>query len=104
MNATTTHHAHEDARKTGTPNARKGALAGIGVVLACAIACSIPLIAAGGLVAGIGAFLTGGEAVALGVVAVVGALVTTAIWVRRRRAAAVAAAEGASACGCGGAC
>ena len=104
MSDTTAHHAHQGTNKTVSPTARKGALAGIGVVIACAIACSIPLIAAGGVVAGIGAFLAGGGAVALGIVAVVGAVVTAAVWVRRRRTAAVAAADGASACGCGGAC
>ena len=51
MSDTTAHHAHQGTNKTVSPTARKGALAGIGVVIACAIACSIPLIAAGGVVA-----------------------------------------------------
>lgn len=104
MSGTRNHDTDQGARTTVSPTAKRGALAGIGVVIACAVACSVPLIAAGGLVAGAGAILAGGEAVALGVVAVVGAVVAGAIWVRRRRAAAAAAAESASACGCGGAC
>jgi hypothetical protein len=79
---------------------RKGVLAGIAVFLACAAACSLPLIAAGGLAAGVGAFLAGGEAVALGVVLAVGTVVGVALWLRRRRpAAAVACGTG---CSCGG--
>ncbi len=92
-----------DTHKLTTPagrKTRKGAFAGAAVVVACAVACSLPLIAAGGLAAGVGAFLAGSEAVALGVVLLVAAVVSGAIWWRRRRAAA-AAADG---CGCGGGC
>ncbi len=78
---------------------RKGVLAGAGIVLACAIACSLPLILAGGLAAGVGAFLAGGEVVALGVVLLVAVAVGTAMWVRRRRSKVAAATTGGG-CGC----
>lgn len=99
MSTPITHHA-----KPTTPSGvtRKGVLAGIGIAVVCAVACALPLVVAGGLVAGIGAFLAGGEALALGVVVVVGALVTAAIWMRRRRAATATGCD--TGCGCGGGC
>jgi hypothetical protein len=87
---------------TNTSGRTRSVLAGIGIAVACAVACSLPLIAAGGLAAGVGAFLAGGEAIALGVVALVGVLVAAALWVRRRRAAAMTARD--AGCGCGGGC
>ncbi|WP_315092978.1 hypothetical protein [uncultured Cellulomonas sp.] len=85
---------------TTTPGAKKrGLLAGTGIAVACAVACSLPLIAAGGLAAGVGAFLAGGEAVAVGVVLAVGGLVGVAVWMRRRRAAAASTACDTG-CGC----
>lgn len=95
---------HDHTTTTPTSGAKKkGLLAGIGIAVACAVACSLPLIAAGGLAAGVGAFLAGGEAVAIGVVLVVGALVGAALWVRRRGAAA-ASNTCYTGCGCGGGC
>ena len=83
---------------TSQPSAsKKGALAGIGLFLACAIACSLPLVAAGGLAAGLGAFLAGGDAVALGVLLLVGAVVAGGMWLRGRRAGSAGCGDG---CGC----
>lgn len=98
---TPTIHDHR-APSTKAP-VKKGVLTGIGIAVACAVACSLPLIAAGGLAAGVGAFLAGGEAVALGVVAIVGVLIGAALWVRRRRAAEATDACDTG-CGCGGGC
>lgn len=104
--STPTVHDHGPTGTTGRAN-RTGVLAGIGIAMACAVACALPLIAAGGLVAGVGAFLTGGEGIALGVVALVTALVAGALWVRRRRATAASRVGQTgcdTSCGCSGAC
>lgn len=95
-----------------SPTRRRGVLAGAGIVLACAVACSLPLIAAGGFAAGAGALVMGGEAVVLGVVALLTAVVASGMWLRRRRqpglgglaSAGAPEPEDAGGCGCGGSC
>lgn len=99
MNASTI----PDHATSANATTKKGVLAGFGLALVCAVACSVPLIAAGGVAAGVGAFFTGGVALALGVVALVAVVVGAALWLRGRRAAA-ATTEPESTCGCGGAC
>ena len=82
---------------SGTTAARSG-LALAGVVTACAVACSLPLLAGAGVVASVAAVVTGAPWVALMLVALAG-VATVAWWVRRRRRSASAAA-----CECGGSC
>jgi membrane protein implicated in regulation of membrane protease activity len=69
------------------------------VVLACAAACSLPVLLAGGAALGLGAFLSGGSGVALAVVAVA-ALIAGSAWRRRRSRAPHHQPAGA----CGGGC
>ena len=75
-----------------------GGLALLGVGAACALACSLPLIAGAGLFASVGAFTIGTPWVAIALLTVAGAA-GTAWWARRRRREASAAA-----CECGGGC
>jgi hypothetical protein len=90
------HHRHADPPS----NKAKGTtVAGVGVLLACAIACSLPLLAATGAVASIAAFLNGGGVI--GLVLLVAAAGGLIVWTtRRRRAQATAMADGGS-CDCG---
>ena len=86
-----------------TKPARSGrfaVLTGALAVIGCALACSLPLLAAGGALAGLGAFAAGWwPAAALALVAAAGA---TFLYLRRR-AAARSSVNDAS-CGCGGSC
>jgi protein-S-isoprenylcysteine O-methyltransferase Ste14 len=95
--ATSQHHRHTDPPS----NKAKGTtVAGVGVLVACAIACSLPVLAATGAVASIAAFLSGGWVVGVVLlVAVAGGLIVWAT--RRRRAQATVTADGGS-CDCGG--
>ena len=83
---------------TTTPTTAKGGLAIIGVVVACAVACSLPLLAGAGILASVAAFTTGFGWVAVALLVPAGAA-ATAWWVRRRRQPA-----GAASCECGGSC
>jgi len=89
---------------------RRGILAGVGVgavMLACAAACAIPLIAAAGVAAGGGAIIAGEWPIAIGLLLITGAVTAGLLWYRKnKRARALAAGtdgDGAS-CGCGGNC
>lgn len=91
---------------------RGGLVAGIGagaVMLACAAACAIPLVAAAGVAAGGGAIVLGAWPVALGVLLLTGALTAGLLWYRKSKRARVAATgtegdpDGAS-CACGANC
>lgn len=84
--------------------ARRTTLLGIGVVTACALACSIPLLVGAGVVASGAAFLAGSWAPALAVLAVAGVTVGAALVVRRRATAARSADAASASCACGGAC
>lgn len=81
-----------------TSTAKRGVIAGALLFLACAAACSLPVLLAGGVAVSAGAFFTGGEGIAVAVLAL-SAVVGGLLWMRRRRAQA----SGAS-CGCGGGC
>jgi len=70
---------------------RAGGLAAAAVLVACAAACSLPLIIGAGALSGIGAFLAGGQFIGIILIAV--ALAATGWWIirrtSRRRAAAI---------------
>jgi hypothetical protein len=95
------HGRHGHRSGADKPSGRSGVLTGAAVVVACMVACSLPLVAAGGALAGVGAFLAGGKAVALGVVMVVAAIVVGGVKLRRRNAAA-RGDSCSTGCGCGG--
>jgi len=82
-----------------SPAAKKGLLAGVVLFLACAAACSLPVLLAGGAAISAGALFSGADTVAvalLGTTALTGALV----WrLRRRRAQNTGHACGSN-CGC----
>jgi hypothetical protein len=84
-----------------SPTRRTTAL-GVGVLAACAVACSLPLLLGAGVLASGAAFVAGSGGLALGFLAVVGLGTGTAVVVRRRRAGTPQG--GAGPCGCGGAC
>jgi hypothetical protein len=81
---------------------RRTAVLGIGVLTACAVACSLPFLVGAGVLASGAAFVAGSAWLALAALGVAGLAVGAALVVRRRRAAT--AATGAGACDCGGAC
>ena len=89
---------------------RTGLVAGLGagaVMLACAAACAIPLVAAAGVAAGGGAIIAGAWPVAIGLLLVTGALTVGLLWYRqnkRAKAAATATDGDGATCGCGGNC
>lgn len=89
---------------------RGGLIAGLGagaVMLACAAACAIPLVAAAGVAVGGGAIIAGAWPVAIGLLLLTGALTVGLLWYRKNRRAKAAAATTAgdgTACGCGGDC
>ncbi|WP_050055009.1 hypothetical protein [Pseudarthrobacter siccitolerans] len=86
--------------KTASPGKSKWAwITGSLAVIGCMVACSLPFLAAGGVLAGLGALAAGWWFAA--VVALVGAGIALIV-VRRRKAAAASAAD--SECGCGGNC
>ena len=82
-------------QSTATTTAKSG-LAVVGIVVACAVACSLPLLAGAGVLASVAAITTGFGWAALALLALTAAT-ATAWWVRRRRLAAAAAS-----CECGG--
>ncbi|MDQ0371766.1 hypothetical protein [Cellulomonas humilata] len=86
------------ATSTTATTTAKGGLALLGVVVACAVACSLPLLAGAGVLASVAAFTTGFGWVAVALLVLAGAAATT-WWVRRRRQQAAAAS-----CECGGGC
>lgn len=89
---------------------RGGLVAGLGagaVMLACAAACAIPLVAAAGVAAGGGAIIAGAWPIAIGLLLFTGALTVGLLWYRknkRAKAAAAATAGDGATCGCGGNC
>ena len=88
---------------------RGGLVAGIGagaLVLACAAACAIPLVAAAGVAVGGGAILAGAWPVAFGILLLTAAVTFGLLWYRKqRRARAAASTDGSGAsCACGGDC
>ena len=89
---------------------RPGLLAGLGagaVMLACAAACAIPLVAAAGVAAGGGAIVAGAWPIAIGVLLFTGALTAGLLWYRkskRDRAAAIGTNGDGASCGCGENC
>jgi membrane protein implicated in regulation of membrane protease activity len=92
-----------DLGLTATKNVsagKTGLLAGVVLFVACAAACSLPLLLAGGAAIGVGAFFSGTGALAgvlLGVTALMGAL----LWLSRRRARTVEDTGGCGRnCGC----
>ena len=95
---------------SATKNVKRGGLvAGIGagaLVLACAAACAIPLIAAAGVAAGGGAILAGAWPVAIGILLLTAAATVGLLWYRKqRRARAAVSTMGSDAsCACGGDC
>ena len=85
-------------RAHSATTAKKGLLAGVVLFVACAAACSLPLLLAGGAAISFGALFSGADAIAavlIGLTALIGAL----WWVHRRRAQ-----QAGGTCGCGGSC
>jgi hypothetical protein len=82
------------------PKRNKGSLAMALGMLVCVAACTLPLLLAGGLVAGVAA-LTDWDAVALIILIATGG--GAVVWWQRKRAAAArgVAAGGPNGCGCG---
>lgn len=87
---------------------RGGLIAGLGagaVMLACAAACAIPVVAAAGVATGGGALIAGAWPVALGVLLLTGAVTAGLLWYRAsRRNRAATATDPDAACACGGNC
>ena len=76
-------------------------LTGTLAVIGCMLACSLPLLAAGGALAGLGVLLAGWwPAAAIALMAAAGIAV---LYLRRRRMARKAGVDGAS-CGCSAHC
>jgi len=106
---TTTHnHDPQSLHQLGAPPPKssksKGPLAAGLVMLACVAACTLPLLLAGGLAAGVSALFTDSDIVAP---VILGATGAGAIWwwQRKKSAAKTAAASpGGGSCGCGGGC
>jgi len=102
--------SHAPAPTTPAKTARTGGIAAAAILLACAAACSLPLIIGAGALSGIGAFLAGGPIIGIILIAVAAA--ATGWWFlrraakTRRTAQAVATAPGdeATSCDCGGGC
>jgi hypothetical protein len=98
----TTHHQH--TTESGTPgtarsaSGRTGVIAGAGALLACAVACSLPLLLAGGAAVTVTSLASGAEMIACGALLLT-VLVGGGLWLRRRRARAAG-----TGCGCGGSC
>jgi hypothetical protein len=95
-------HSHPTAA-AGTQIAKRGGIAAIAVLAACAVACSIPLLIGVGAVSGLGAIVGGWQW--FGIALVVGAAVT-GVWlfVRSRRAGTsrtVGSTAETGSCGCG---
>jgi hypothetical protein len=82
--------------------ARRGRFAAAGLLVSCAVVCSLPFLLGAGAVASLWAALSGASGAASGVAVGVGA-VAVGWYVRRRRPGAVVS-EDAATCGCGGAC
>jgi hypothetical protein len=80
------------------PGRNRGVIAGALLFLACAAACSLPVLLAGGVALSAGAFFTAGEGIALTVLAA-NAVAGGLLWMRRRRSQARS-----SDCRCGGGC
>jgi hypothetical protein len=84
-------------RAHSSSTAKKGVLAGVVLFVACAAACSLPLLLAGGAAISLGALFSGADSIAavlVGITALIGAL----WWVRRR------AQRAGGFCGCGDGC
>jgi mercuric ion transport protein len=102
--------SHAPAPATPAKTARTGGIAAGAILLACAAACSLPLIIGAGALSGIGAFLAGGQIIGIVLIAV--AVAATGWWFLRRAAkkrrtahtAADAQAGEATSCDCGAAC
>lgn len=94
-------HRQDRSREEVAPSRAGGRMrAGLGIALACALACSLPLVVGGAAVAGAGAALTGALGAAL---VLLGVSAAGIVWyARRRRSDAVLPSAGA--CGCGGGC
>ena len=87
----------------GTQAAKRGGIAAVAVLTACALACSIPLLIGVGAVSGLGAIFGGWQWFGI---ALVGGATVTAGWlfVRSRRTAKARAGTGAAegdSCDCG---
>ena len=92
------HHAKRNQSTPGKVTAKKGLLAGLGVGLACVVACSLPLLLGAGVLAGASSLPAGAEVV--GPLTLAAVAVGAGWWLLRRRRAA---ADGCG-CGCGGGC
>lgn len=85
---------------TADRSTARARLAIIGVVTACALVCSLPLVAGAGLLASAAAIAPGTPWIALALFALTAGAIT-AWWVRRRRRATVATSSGCvGGCGC----
>ena len=81
------------------PSAKKGWLAGAGLLGVCALACSLPVIFGAGAIASASALIFGARGVAALLLI---AVVATGMWGLSRRRARVTDANGnGGACGCG---
>jgi len=97
-------HSHSQGQGTG----KKGAVAGLGVALACILTCFLPVMLGAGALAGAGSLLAGAEAVGLIVLASAGGLIVLASaglglvwWALRHRRAAANGTSCSTSCGCG---
>jgi hypothetical protein len=77
---------------------KAGLIAGVLAFVGCGLACSLPLLLAGGAAAGLGSFAAGGRGVALGAAVLLATAAGARLW-RRSRARAVGC-DGATGCGC----
>lgn len=84
---------------TAVTSTRRARLAIIGVAAACALACSLPLIAGAGVLASVVAIATGGPWIALALLALTAGVIATRR-VRRRQTATAASSGCAGGCDC----
>ena len=77
---------------------RTGLLGGVGLFLACALVCCLPLLTAAAAAIGLGAIAAGAWVLGAGALVAAGVAM---VLVRRRRGTAH---DGTSSCGCGGSC
>ena len=95
--------SHSHPITTGSQTAKRGGIAAVAVLAACALACSIPVLIGVGAASGLGAIFGGWQW--FGIALVAGAVGTAGwLFVRSRRTAKArtdTGAAGADSCGCG---